>query len=156
MRALSLALLFVTAALPVSGQDSGQPAPPDAAETAGSADYGAPAPESGFDLDLESLELDNQGSFRLFGEPRLPGTALGGPYYGPGIRVEPGDDLAPPPQLTAALVWDQAEIGKARLRLFNLKPKTWDDLDTWEKIGYVTAQASAVAGVIYLLDELVH
>ncbi len=69
----------------------------------------------------------------------------------PSEAPSPGLDVPVPLTLEPVLVFDPAEPGKTDLRLFRFDRKTWDELDTWEKIGLVTSYASAVAGAVGLV-----
>ena len=63
-------------------------------------------------------------------------------------------ETGPGADLSAALVFStDADRVPESLRM-SFKPRTWSDLDGWEKAGFVLRQTSAVAGAAYLLSEL--
>ncbi len=133
-----------------------EPSEPAAQETA--------TPRRELRLDLSSLPALAPGEWKLFPDQYLSANAALEPVwtregklglwgdYPSGAR--PGS--APPAviALATAIRWDFGEDGGLDMSLFSLKPKQWDDLDTWEKIGWVTSRASAIAGAAILLDSL--
>jgi hypothetical protein len=109
-------------------------------------------------LELELVDLSAEQEFRLFRE--LGGAADGdmfrlGQLASASANPPPGLDPPIPLTLTPVLTFDLADPGKTDLRLFKLDRKSWDELDTWEKIGLVTSYASAVAGMVGLALEAV-
>lgn len=115
--------------------------------------------ERSLSLDLELVDLSAEQEFRLF--PDLGGAGdgemarLGQLASATSSNPPPGLDPPIPLTLTPVLTFDLAEPGKTELRLFRVDRKTWDELDTWEKIGLVTSYASAVAGMVGLALEAV-
>ena len=119
------------------------------AETTGE----APA-KPAFRLDLSSLPALQPNDYQLFIDPFYSATAQMGLYgdYPSGARVGPY-----PPAVLAlptAIRWDVGPNAGFDLAMFSLKPKEWKDLDTWEKIGWVTTRASALAGLAVMLGKL--
>ncbi len=109
-------------------------------------------------LELELVDLTGGREFHLF--PELGGAADGdmlrlGQLASASSNPPPGLDPPIPLTLTPVLTFDLADPGKTDLRLFKLDRKSWDELDTWEKIGLVTSYASAVAGMVGLALEAV-
>lgn len=125
-----------------------EPAPEDAQERA------AAAAPGGFRLDLSSIPTLPPGEYTLFSDPLFSREAQLGYFgdYPSGARAG-----AFPPTVIAlptAFRWDVGPDGGIDMTLFSLKPAEWSDLDTWEKIGWVTARASAIAGAAIILDSL--
>jgi hypothetical protein len=60
------------------------------------------------------------------------------------------------PHLTTAVTFDLAGEHPAELRLLRIDPLTWDKMDNWEKIGYVTKQAAGIAGMLVILAEILN
>ena len=77
--------------------------------------------------------------------------------WAPAVRGPPASPSSPPPSpaegLSAALAWNGRDEVPDGLR-FDFSPRTWDDLDGWEKTGLVVSGASAAAGLGYLLYQL--
>jgi hypothetical protein len=115
--------------------------------------------EHSLGLDLELVELSAEREFHLFPELRGSGDGemvrLGQLASAPSGNPPPGLEPRIPLTLTPVLTFDLADPGKTDLRLFRVDRKTWDELDTWEKIGLVTSYASAVAGMVGLALEAV-
>jgi len=121
------------------------------------ADESAPEPTLG--LGLELVDFSGERQLHLF--PELAGAGdgemvrLGQLASAPSSNPPPGLDPPIPLTLTPVMTFDLADPGKTELRLFRVDRKTWDELDTWEKIGLVTSYASAVAGMVGLALEAV-
>jgi len=166
-RVLSIAALLVAATAPVSAQDAAVPPEPTPSAPALVPAVGAaplllaPAETSAegpakptFRLDLSSLPALQPNDYQLFIDPLYSTTAQMGLYgdYPSGARVGPY-----PPAVLAlptAIRWDVGPNAGFDLAMFSLKPKEWKDLDTWEKIGWVTTRASALAGLAVILGKL--
>ncbi len=108
----------------------------------------------GFHLDLSSLPALAPNDYQLFPDPMVSTTAQLGLYGDfPGsarIGSYPPTVLA----LPTAIRWNTGPSATFDLALFSLKPKDWKDLNTWEKIGWVTTRASALAGLAVMLGKL--
>ena len=37
----------------------------------------------------------------------------------------------------------------------SLKPRTWDELDGWEKAGVILGEAASIAGAAYIISRIV-
>lgn len=151
-RVLALVLAMATVVGPATAAD--EVAGPAAEVWRGEEAAAPPA----FALDLEAVAFAPPGRFELFagegewgdGLERL-GAFAGRAAENPPPGMDPPLALA----LRPVLVFDFAEPGAAEAPLFKIDRKTWDELDTWEKIGLVTSYASAVAGAVGLALELV-
>jgi hypothetical protein len=170
-------------ALPTSAQEM-PPEVPEAEELAAPA-AGAPDGESGvaasgdepqssqggrhFDLGLEQLALAGGPEFHAFpgnledwGEGSGVGVGWGGGLgglgaggWGPGDQPPPGLRLVPPPGLVTVATFDLSGEGESGFHPLRISRKSWDELDTWEKVVLVTSYASAVAGIAGLGAALV-
>ena len=65
-----------------------------------------------------------------------------------------GMNGAPPQGLATVVRWGGPEDGVPDVLLLRFEEREWKELDTWEKIGLVTQQTAAVAGIAVLLMEL--
>ena len=161
--ALLLAALLATALGAASAQDTTrQPAQTPTAEalarvldsTEPAADTAEAPAKPGFHLDLSSLPALAPNDYQLFLDPMYSTTAqlgLYGDYPGSArIGSYPPTVLA----LPTAIRWDIGPDAGFNVALFSLRPKKWDDLNTWEKIGWVTTRASALAGLAVMLGKL--
>ncbi len=162
--ALLLAALLATALGAASAQDTTpQPAQTPTAEAlarvldspALSTEPAAEAPaKPSFHLDLSSLPALAPNDYQLFLDPLYSTTAQLGLYgdYPSGARA----GVIPPYviALPTAIRWDVGPNATFDLAMFSLKPKEWKDLNTWEKVGWVTTRASALAGLAVMLGKL--
>ncbi len=105
---------------------------------------------------LEGIDLERDAKFGLFrGIPRAAGPVSGEGGFalaagGSGLQ----GDIYRGSNLSASLLFSaNADRVPEGLRL-SFKGRTFSDLDPWEKAGYVLRQASAVAGVAYLLYRI--
>jgi hypothetical protein len=122
-----------------------------------------------FHLDLKQLALAGGPEFHAFpgglegwGAGSVEGAGRGGGLgglgaggWGPGDQPPPGLRLAPPPGLVTVATFDLSGEGEAGFHPLRMTHKSWDELDTWEKVGMVTSYASAVAGIAGLGAALV-
>jgi len=176
MLPFALVAMMLAAAPVAVAQEDAIPATPSAAPqtTPAPADVQSPAAAS---LDPQPASGERQLTLSLADTPlargpefnAFPGAVAGwgpGPGWGPGGigygLLNPGTNPLPglvapiPLALKTALTFDLASEGKVQLRLFRVEDRTWDELDTWEKIGAVTSEVSAVAGIAMLVNELFH
>lgn len=151
-------------AAPAAGAASGEP---------GVAPVGAEPPRAEgdrqFHLGLEQLALVAGPEFHAFpgdlddwGAGSVGGAGWGGGLggigaggWGPGDQPPPGLRLVPPPGLVTVATFDLSGEGETGFHPLRLTHKSWDELDTWEKVGLVTSYASAVAGIAGLGAALV-
>jgi hypothetical protein len=114
----------------------------------------APAPDAGADLS------DSVAPFRLFSE--WHGAVGGAVRFSLDLPLDlwevvdrPLADVAD--QAGSAfglvLVWRPPDRPVPNLFPYDLRPRSWRELTTWEQIGVVVQTASAIAGAIYLLDR---
>jgi len=112
------------------------------------------APPAGFRLDLSSLPSLPPNEFTLFYDPfdsREAQLGLLGDYpCGARAGTSPPTAIAMP----TVIRWDVGENAGFDVTLFSLDREEWSELDTWEKIGWVTARASAIVGAAALLESL--
>ncbi len=101
-----------------------------------------PAPS--FTLGLERCDLTTSGAFHPVADEALAAPA-----------AATADPSPVTPDLALSLTWTPADDRVPDGLRMSFKQRTWDDLDGWEKTGYVLAQTSAAAGVAYLLYRLV-
>lgn len=105
----------------------------------------APPPAQHFNL---GLDREVEQRFRLFG----------GRDGGPVVADEPptvARSADGEPTLTASLVYSPDEMPIPDDLRINLKPRTWGDLDGWERLGVVLGYAGTVAGAAYIAKRIV-
>ncbi|MCP4900428.1 MAG: hypothetical protein GY906_25980, partial [bacterium] len=72
-------------------------------------------------------------------------------------HYEPGAWLgSASPHLTSVVTFGVGENGETEFHVMRFSNPDWKEMDGWEKVGYVTAKASAVAGMLIILAEILN
>jgi hypothetical protein len=108
-----------------------------------------------------SLQLEDQASWsRSFGllegpayTPSAGGSLSLGRLWWPGIGRR-ALDLPPRWTIGAALGYEYGPDGRRRIIVFG-PPKSWSDLDFWEKSGLVLEYSAAAASAIHFANKLI-
>ena len=97
------------------------------------------------------MRLGEEDRFRLFVGPRGDGVAL----PGEGAGAEAASDVqAAAGDLELVMTFNDPRGRVPEGLRLNLRQRTWDELDGWEKAGVIMVHASAVAvGVVGLALE---
>jgi hypothetical protein len=158
IRTLALALLVLLVV------PAGVLAEPPALRDDGAAAAAEPAqPRRSFSLGLADLlpPPDQREAFAVLTEQRLarwdaPLGRLEHTIRSQGMLVLPQPlSKRVPIMASYRLAAELDPSGVPRLRLVNdFRPLTWDDLDGWEKAGFVLQQAAAAYALVHFLDTI--